>query len=96
MAKKNHCPKCKGTGKINGSLTINGETTPLNMDCYICEGIPMSKADGIALQKEMDKESAMWCDCGNEDHDTAYYVADTPKMKHHWCCGNCDKIVQIG
>ena len=38
-----------------------------------------------------------WCECKKE-HD-AYYVDDGVSKvcsKHHWCCNNCDKIIQVG
>lgn len=40
-------------------------------------------------------EGLEWCEC-DASMDNAYYVDDTEEMKHHWKCGNCHKIVQIG
>ena len=53
-------------------------------------------------------EKDIWCD-NNCDTDDAYYRDDNDGhiykdndgnnyvcSKHHWCCGKCNKIVQVG
>lgn len=51
--------------------------------------------DPKLLQEFKDEmESLDWCEC--KDSSGAYYVDDTKEMKHHWCCEDCNKIVQIG
>lgn len=39
-------------------------------------------------------DTSDWCHCTKSDNE--YYVPDSAESKHHWRCGICHKIVQVG
>ncbi len=94
----NNCPTCKGTGKQTCSITEikDGKRieSSFEANCISCNGKPVSKLQGLYIQKQKEKEEKMWCRCEKETD--SYYVPDTSKMKHHWKCQCCKKITQIG
>ena len=95
----NHCPVCSGTGKQITKISYHGQPekdTEMEMDCIHCDNEPMSEFNANSLQKQLDKEKNMWCKCPHDNKRNAVYVPDTKKMKHHWNCPDCKKIVQIG
>ena len=58
--------------------------------------IPETPEDEAQLKREAE-EAKLWCNC-EKDYDT-YYVPDGEDarcLKHHYRCGHCHKIVQIG
>ncbi len=91
------CPKCHGKKTL--TITVNTPTEPLQetveLSCVWCD-----KTGEVTEQQlaSIEGEDAMWCRCGNPSGDVRY-VADGESVaisKHHWCCVDCDKIVQIG
>lgn len=96
---QDNCPTCKGSG--TEEITMNElkdgkfvETSKTLITCYTCDGQPVSKLQGLQLQKSINKEKSMYCKC--EFSHGSYYVPDTNRMKHHWKCKQCKKITQIG
>lgn len=93
-----NCPNCKGTGKMTSTFVEikNGvrSESEFQSTCFTCMGQPVSKSEGLRMQKRIDAEKKMWCSCKNSAG--TYYVPDTARMKHHWNCTTCKKIVQIG
>ena len=49
------------------------------------------------VKREVELLQEFWCDC-EDGSDNDYYVPDGEGVieKHHWLCGICHKIVQIG
>ena len=49
------------------------------------------------IKKELELLQGLWCDCEDSSHNN-YYVPDGEGVieKHHWLCGICHKIIQIG
>jgi hypothetical protein len=53
----------------------------------------------ISPEPEEVNDDNLWCKCEQEvGFANAYYVPDGAGVikKHHWCCGTCRKVVQIG
>ena len=52
---------------------------------------------GEQVKGEVELLQEFWCDC-EDGSDNDYYVPDGEGVieKHHWLCGVCHKIVQIG
>jgi DnaJ-class molecular chaperone len=85
------CKVCKGSGKqlVNGTISI---------ECIWCEGSGTMNKEKLA-----EHEFYQNCWCSQECEDSAAVFHDdrvTPwewcVLKHHWHCGVCKKIVQIG
>jgi len=101
----NYCPDCKGTGKKNLTVTTIGGGLPtvveiVEIDCVICDGglHPLSESEAKQELQDQEDEKALWCTC-NKSKSDAIYVPDGKSRvcsKHHWICGDCRKIVQIG
>jgi len=91
------CPSCKGARKVRVHVTTDRgdgeiELTQFETDCVSCGGIgKVTPRRFAALQSE----AAMWCSCGNESGEADYH-ADTRRMKHHWTCRDCGKVLQVG
>lgn len=59
-----------------------------------------------ALQNKLNKDTStasdpnnVWCNCGNPSESSKYHADDpnsTTCTKHHWTCGDCGKILQVG
>lgn len=91
------CPQCNGAKTVNISVHSSEEKpTYFPMSCPSCDGQGVISDEQLA---EIKAEQDMWCSCGNPSQN-AYYVPDnTPHgkvRKHHYCCNDCHKIVQIG
>ena len=93
MNKTYKCPSCnKGKMKIT---MIEGEKKMISyISCIDCGGTERIDEE---TKEFLFKEKSTWCEC--EQPDDEYYVpdgVDDECQKHHWNCGICDKIVQIG
>jgi hypothetical protein len=90
------CPACKGAKTITvETTTIEGATRKVDhviLDCVTCGGIGKVTATRAAA---LAREAAMWCSCGNPSGDADYHP-DTRRMKHHWTCRDCAKVLQVG
>ena len=89
------CPTCKGSGMSYTTISTLGEQEKQISisSCYDCRGASVNAEEGEAIQEHVEELEAMWCKCGNED---AYYVPDRAGVKHHWNCGCCHKLKQVG
>ncbi len=89
------CPVCKGSGMNYTTISTFGEKEKqISIGvCYDCKGKSVNKKEGKAIQKHIEELEASWCNCGSED---AYYVPDRKGEKHHWNCGCCHKLKQVG
>lgn len=94
------CPKCKskGTVTIQSSTYKDGnfvQNDPVVIECITCNG-----KGGIseAQFNQIEVENRKWCDCDNPSESAVYWADDThPECsKHHWRCGDCGKIQQVG
>lgn len=89
------CPVCKGSGMNYTTISTFGEKEKqISIGvCYDCKGKSVNKKEGKAIQKHIEELEASWCNCGSED---SYYVPDRKGEKHHWNCGCCHKLKQVG
>jgi hypothetical protein len=89
------CPTCKGTGMSYTTISTIGEKEKeISISyCYDCKGEAVDAEEGQAIQEHVEELKAMWCECDSED---AYYVPDRAGVKHHWNCGCCHKLKQVG
>lgn len=91
MAKSEKCEVCHGTGKV--TVTVVG-AEQFSGCCFYCRRgrVP---AGANAARREAD--AAFWCRCGASTTG-AFHDDDQCHMcaKHHWHCGSCGKIVQVG
>lgn len=90
------CPICKGKGRVivRSELVVKGKARPmppLELSCATCRGECLITPKDAA---EIKFSLTRWCHC--EVQGDPIYHPDTRKMKHHWTCSNCGKIVQIG
>lgn len=91
------CGTCKGTGTYNLPVTTHGVGTEIiPIKCPQCDGMgELTPARAEALRRE----DAMWCGCGKSDEAPVFYADGQHRgcvHKHHWHCGNCRKISQVG
>lgn len=94
------CPACKGAGiqTIETSTISPGkpvEKSSLKITCVICKGATVISHE---VQKALDREQAMWCRCEKSSDEVIFHddgeCADC--HKHHYHCGACQKITQVG
>lgn len=104
METLNDCPKCEGTGTQTWTLKETDakgnwiDSTQSTIDCLWCNAI--GKVDDETLE-QITYEDSLWCECEDEQEAmlNAYYLEDGEHdelEKHHWRCGCCDKVLQIG
>ena len=92
------CPECKGTGKIEITMSFYGsdeKPSVTKIDCVTCNGLgKLSKQEF----KEFEEEKELWCSCGNPSEQVKYWKdgEGTLVHKHHYTCKDCGKVVQIG
>jgi hypothetical protein len=91
------CPTCKGSGMTYTTITTFGEKEKqISIGvCFDCKGEVVDEEEGVAIQEHNDQLKAMWCNC-NTPIENSYYVPDRPGVKHHWNCGCCHKLRQVG
>jgi hypothetical protein len=95
------CPTCKGAG----IQTIESRTLSLGkpveiaftkIRCITCNGA------AVITQKQMkaiEREAALWCACKTPDLENCTFCDDgecADCRKHHYHCGSCKKICQVG
>lgn len=94
------CPTCKGAGiQTIESTTISPwkpvEKMSLKITCVICKGAAVVSP---AVIQALKREEAMWCRCGKSSEDVIFH--DDGECgdchKHHYHCGFCQKICQVG
>lgn len=94
------CPACKGSGKQTiESTTISPgkpvEKTSVEITCVICKG---ARAIRQEVKDALDREAALWCKCEKSSDDVTFHEDNECRdcRKHHYHCGNCGKICQVG
>jgi len=89
------CPQCKGTGELSVEFVMKGKHSAFPVTCITCDG---SGQVTKAQEKEYRNALAMWCECGNPSEGTSYVPdnASSVCVKHHWVCGDCGRVVQVG
>lgn len=95
------CPACKGAGiqTIETSTISPGkpvEKTSLKITCVICKGAAVVSP---AVIQALKREQAMWCTCKNPINSDVTFHDDGECgdcHKHHYHCGDCQKICQVG
>lgn len=93
------CPACNGAGIQTIETTMRSpgkvETSSLKITCVICKGAAVVTP---AVIQALEREQAMWCRCGKSSDDVIFH--DDGECgdchKHHYHCGNCQKISQVG
>lgn len=96
------CSKCKGSGQQDIHIVANGVERTEKMRCMQCDGkkfLPLGENARIAA--EWAEELKNWCDgksCPEDVEQTFYDDGQHPGCcdKHHYHCGNCGKISQVG
>lgn len=95
------CPTCAGTGKekIESTLHEPGKApqkSVLEIKCVICAGggriTPRMKK---AVETRVDD---FWCHCKTPSEDVTFHDDFECRdcQKHHYHCGTCHKISQVG
>lgn len=94
------CPTCKGSGmqKIESRTHSPGKPVEIaftNIICIICKGAAVVHPRVV---KALEREAAMWCRCEKPSDDIIFHddgeCGDC--RKHHYHCGACGKITQVG
>lgn len=98
------CFACDGKGRQSVSVTTIGKDgtseAVAEISCIQCNGRKDLPA-GSKKKHEADMKAiaALWCSCGRSDEAPAIFHDDgtcRKCYKHHWHCGRCGKIVQVG
>lgn len=95
------CPACKGAGiQTIESTTISPgkpvEKSSTKIVCIICKGAAVVHPRVV---KALEREAALWCSCENADLSNSTFCDDgtcSDCEKHHYHCGACNKICQVG
>ena len=95
------CPGCKGTGmmKIQSTTISPGkpdEKATTNILCVTCKGAAVITP---AHMKALEREAELWCSCEKPDLENSTFCDDgecADCRKHHYHCGTCQKICQVG
>jgi hypothetical protein len=86
------CPQCKAKGVITITIHTGDAVTKQEMKCPLCGGKrAVIKSTAQAYFQEVDS----WCNCGNPSGHAVYHP-DHGKVKHHYDCNDCGKLLQIG
>lgn len=91
-----NCPRCKGSKKTTVIVEQAGKAeTTFVMPCITCDGV--GKVTPKRARQHRAEVNA-WCKCPPSDSlmDRAIYRPDTARSKHHWDCGACGKLLQVG
>lgn len=90
------CPACKGNKKKVAYVTEQRHERKLEMTCLACKGAgEVTDAQLKAIAAFQDS----WCRCDNPDFEQAIFYDNGRHpdcRKHHWRCGDCGKILQVG
>lgn len=94
------CPTCKGTGKETIPFTSvtpgNVEKGSFDMTCGVCKG---KKEIRPQVKRAIKPEQDLWCSCKTSDLGNSIFHDDGECgdcRKHHYHCGTCKKICQVG
>lgn len=93
------CPTCKGSGIQTIETTMRSpgkiETSSLKITCVVCKGAAVISPEA---QKALQREADLWCRCGKSSDDVIFHDDGECSQcrKHHYHCGSCGKISQIG
>lgn len=89
------CPKCSGTGLLSIVAHEGGSVRTLELRCIYCDG---SGRMSVAEVLRLERAEEMWCSCGNPSGRHSYHAdGQGPEIsKHHYRCGDCLKVLQIG
>ena len=82
-------------GSLNGQPPTPPSTSEL--DCFECKGKGIVPLGFNAKRKAA--EEAFWCNCGKSEGSQITFHDDgecRTCQKHHYHCGNCGKITQVG
>ncbi len=93
MAAEFKCIRCDGGGRMKIGVHADSAVRSIEIACIDCDGggaVKYTEEKQRALKAAMD---AAWCHCDSRD---PIYVPDTPGLKHHWDCGKCGGLVQMG
>ncbi len=94
--KMNVCPQCKGKKEITCTVHESGKKdTEFTMPCVTCKG--KGELTDAEYRAEI-KFRKSWCQCGNKSKEVRFYddYEHPDCSKHHYRCGDCGKILQIG
>jgi len=92
------CPACQGSAKqtitvhqiVENVMTVKDE----KVTCVWCNGEGKLSSDRIAIYMMY---AEMWCKCHGETPTVFYKDGEHPDLfKHHYRCGVCGKVKQIG
>lgn len=94
------CPTCKGKGKQTLETTTISPGKPveklsMEITCVVCKGAKLITPQAQrALKREMD----LWCSCKTPSEDVIFHDDGECRQcrKHHYHCGTCGKITQVG
>ena len=90
------CIKCKGKGQATLNV-YSEEASPksFEIDCVHCDG--SGRMTNIEI-KQTQWFDLQWCKCDFTPNETRYYAdGQHPDCdKHHYRCGTCGLITQIG
>lgn len=91
---KVECPICLGNKVQTISISEDKKEEKVQIACVTCRGKGLVSEELVA---QLEEERAKWCEC-RRPKDAYYVKANQHKelKKHHWRCGACDKVVQIG
>lgn len=99
-AKMVKCPTCLGTGtqEIQSTMISPGkpvEKSVTKIVCIICNGATVVHPRVV---KALEREKALWCRCATPSDDVIFHDDFQCRDcdKHHYHCGTCQKITQVG
>ena len=87
------CVPCDGSGKSKIEVHSDGKVDVVEILCVDCNGLGLSSLSEAQQTEKIAQAQALWCQCAKSD---PVYVPDAPGMKHHWDCGECGRLVQVG
>ena len=78
-------------GVMSVTVHTGPKTEVFNMPCLNCDGKGWRTP---AEQRKVEAMNAMWCRCATPGEPV--FHDDEPGSKHHWTCGTCGKVTQVG
>jgi hypothetical protein len=95
------CPACKGEGKEHATVRTIQPDRPVEkrivtITCSACSG---RKKITRQLKVALERQNELWCHCRPpSSEDIIFHDDNTCKQcqKHHYHCGSCGKITQVG
>lgn len=94
------CPTCKGSGEQNIECRTISPGKPVEISvtkitCVICKG---AKVISQKVKRALKREADLWCRCKTSSESPDFHDDNecSQCQKHHWHCGNCRKICQVG